>query len=293
MTTNKVNRKIYVGVHKTTKDTFDGYLGCGVYKTQTIGGNKTPFKNAVLKYGVDAFERVTIAEFEFAEQAYELEAKIVTKEFVDRKDTYNVALGGYAGVRYHKAIIQYTLDGKFLKVWDSITETSNYFNKRTHSALSKCLAGDVDTYLGFQWRYYTEDFPTIIAPLTKIYSINIHQYTISGIFVKTWRSAHEAAKELQGNPSAIKNSIRTSGVYLSSQWRIYNTDCVPEIIDEYIDPKLLLQLDESMNIVKEWASPVEAKKAGFNNISRGFNGKDKLVGGFKWCFKKDYKKLLQ
>nr|DAR62378.1 MAG TPA: GIY-YIG nuclease superfamily protein [Bacteriophage sp.] len=29
-TTCTVNNKIYIGVHKTNKETFDGYLGCGV-----------------------------------------------------------------------------------------------------------------------------------------------------------------------------------------------------------------------------------------------------------------------
>ena len=35
LTTNKVNKKIYVGVHKTKDPTiFDGYIGCGIYITQ-------------------------------------------------------------------------------------------------------------------------------------------------------------------------------------------------------------------------------------------------------------------
>ena len=31
-TTNKINGKIYVGVHRTNPDIFDGYIGCGVSK---------------------------------------------------------------------------------------------------------------------------------------------------------------------------------------------------------------------------------------------------------------------
>lgn len=31
-TINKINNKIYIGVHKTENpDVFDGYLGCGAY----------------------------------------------------------------------------------------------------------------------------------------------------------------------------------------------------------------------------------------------------------------------
>ena len=31
-TTNLINGKIYVGVHRTNPDIFDGYIGCGVTK---------------------------------------------------------------------------------------------------------------------------------------------------------------------------------------------------------------------------------------------------------------------
>ena len=31
-TTNLINGKIYVGVHRTNPDIFDGYIGCGVSK---------------------------------------------------------------------------------------------------------------------------------------------------------------------------------------------------------------------------------------------------------------------
>ena len=46
-TTNTVNKKIYIGVHKTSNpDVFDGYLGCGVKITQpsTYMNPKTAFQ---------------------------------------------------------------------------------------------------------------------------------------------------------------------------------------------------------------------------------------------------------
>jgi len=44
-TTNLINGKIYIGVHKIKKKEDDGYLGCGVYKTQksTFMNKKTAF----------------------------------------------------------------------------------------------------------------------------------------------------------------------------------------------------------------------------------------------------------
>ena len=46
-TINKINNKIYIGVHCTNNpDGFDGYIGCGVRITQpcTYMNPKTPFQ---------------------------------------------------------------------------------------------------------------------------------------------------------------------------------------------------------------------------------------------------------
>lgn len=81
-TTNLVNGKIYVGVHMTA-NLNDAYLGSG-----------TQLRNAVKKYGSDNFKREFIKICESPEEMHELEAKIVTEEFVKRKDTYNMKTGG-------------------------------------------------------------------------------------------------------------------------------------------------------------------------------------------------------
>jgi hypothetical protein len=84
-TTNTVNGKIYVGVHKNNgpPDHFDGYLGSGVVLRQ-----------AIQKYGESKFVRETISECDSWESALDLEYDIVNEEFVLREDTYNVSVGG-------------------------------------------------------------------------------------------------------------------------------------------------------------------------------------------------------
>ena len=82
-TTNLVNKKIYVGVHKQHSTDFDGYLGSG-----------TAIKWAVDKYGKHNFIRETIHECTTREEAFLLESKIVDKKFMNRKDVYNMSLGG-------------------------------------------------------------------------------------------------------------------------------------------------------------------------------------------------------
>ena len=102
-TVNLVNGKIYIGVHKThTPEKFDGYLGCDVdiNRPQTFKHPKQPFQFAVVKYGFKNFRRTTLQEFDTAEEAYTLEKQLVNEEFIKRKDTYNVCLGGIGGAAY-------------------------------------------------------------------------------------------------------------------------------------------------------------------------------------------------
>ena len=57
---NKINNKIYIGVHQTKDvNVFDGYIGCGVYinRPASYKKSKTPFQHAVNKYGIDKFKQ--------------------------------------------------------------------------------------------------------------------------------------------------------------------------------------------------------------------------------------------
>jgi group I intron endonuclease len=83
--TNKVNGKIYVGVHKTT-DLNDGYMGSGKV-----------IKRAIAKHGLKNFTKDILEFFENAELMYAHETQIVTEEFLSRKDVYNLRRGGTGG----------------------------------------------------------------------------------------------------------------------------------------------------------------------------------------------------
>jgi group I intron endonuclease len=87
-TTNTINGKIYIGVHKVA-DT---------WKSRNYLGSGKALKPAIEKYGRENFRRATLAEFSCAEEAYVAEAGIVTEEFIKRSDTYNVKVGGEGGV---------------------------------------------------------------------------------------------------------------------------------------------------------------------------------------------------
>jgi group I intron endonuclease len=85
-TTNLVNGKFYIGVHKQDfflPIIFDGYLGSGLM-----------LKRAIKKYGEENFIRETLHIFYTAKEAYKKEKEIVNENFVNRRDNYNLCGGG-------------------------------------------------------------------------------------------------------------------------------------------------------------------------------------------------------
>ena len=81
-TTCLVNGKIYIGQHQTD-DINDGYLGSGKY-----------LKRDIRNLGRENFKREILFDFDNFEDMDNKEKELVTEEFVARKDTYNVRIGG-------------------------------------------------------------------------------------------------------------------------------------------------------------------------------------------------------
>lgn len=158
-TVNKINNKIYVGVHGTeTPDEFDGYLGNGVsvYRPATYMNPKTPFQYAVKKYGVKNFIRTTLQTFDIEKDAYKLEEQIVNKEFLKREDVYNLALGGRLPdcANPRKKVYMYDLDGNFEREFDSLNSAGRFLNPSAKGAghLPRAIK-EGHQFLGHQFSY--------------------------------------------------------------------------------------------------------------------------------------------
>lgn len=87
-TTNLINEKYYIGVHKT-KNPYDSYLGSG-----------TLLRRAILKYGVENFKKEIITICDTEEDAYKIEQELVCENIIDPEYCYNLKRGGFGGWDY-------------------------------------------------------------------------------------------------------------------------------------------------------------------------------------------------
>lgn len=126
-TTCLVNNKIYIGVHEVKDpEVFDGYLACGFYINRTTLKNhpKYPIHFAIVKYGIENFKRETLFVYDTAEEAFLKEAELVNLDFIKRKDTYNVSLGGFGGHKPGREVFQFDFSGNCLKKYKNIALAS-------------------------------------------------------------------------------------------------------------------------------------------------------------------------
>ena len=129
-TTNKINGKIYIGVHKATgEDKFGGYYGCGV-NINYPGSYKHPktlFQMAIVKYGFENFNREILFVYNSAEEAYNKERELVNNDFIKLNTNYNMVIGGTGGISYTKRVYQYTLEGNLIQIWDNVSSIAEYY----------------------------------------------------------------------------------------------------------------------------------------------------------------------
>ncbi len=293
-TKNNINGKIYVGTHKTfTPNKFDGYLGHGVYTNGTGNKQKHPFPNAVKKYGIANFIRTTLAVVDTEHEVLELEARIVNKHFIKRRDTYNVDLGGKVN-SIHYPVAKYDLEGNLLTTFDTIIDAAINVKTIPFTILKVCRDTEL-TCNGFYWRLIKGNtFNKIVINKKNIKDIMhngvpIIQYSLAGYRIKTWKSITDAAYNTHYNKADIIAACRGNKKILKKyQWRYAsdNLDSLPPIKTFKTKLKKVIKLDlegkflMSYNSIDEIATTTNLnKKSIYKALKSG-----KIFMGFYWKY---------
>ena len=202
-TKNKINGKIYVGVHKTTTSKFDGYIGCGINIniTKIIQNPQTPFHFAINKYGYKNFYRETIFEFNTAKEAYEKEHEIVNCDFINRKDTYNAKIGGKGGSSSQIEVFKFTLDGVCIESFDSIVDAA-----MKHGCSDTAIRNAIKSKGSCSGFYWAKTNSIKTGEFHAIYKC-IYMYDSDGNFEQKFCSVKDAATFLKVTGQSISAAI--------------------------------------------------------------------------------------
>lgn len=255
ITINLCNGKFYIGVHRTNPNTFDGYIGCGIYRASQATKDYVLHK-AVRKYGYENFKRTIIKIFpdneEGRKQAFELEAILVNETLLKSKSTYNTALGGRETENLMKTVYMFDLNGNYLRSFKSAREAAAYIQPdnqdNARAAIKNNCLGTTSSSYGYFWSY-TKEF-TYKNECMK----EVAQYTINGKFLRTFKSITEAEVALSLND--ITQAIYKKGSAGGYQWRYFEGDTsdIPTLVNVKTKNLFLpiIMFDKSGKIIKKF-----------------------------------------
>lgn len=125
-----------------------------------------------------------------------------------------------------KSVDQYDLHGNFIKRWNGIVDAEKSLGIYRKS-IYNCYSGRNKTAGGFVWRRVISDDIVYKIDVDTKNSIptQIEQYDTSNNYIKTWKSAASAGRELNINSSGIisccRGKLKTSGGYI---WKYADED---------------------------------------------------------------------
>ncbi len=289
LTTNLVNKKIYIGVHKCKEHEYSFYIGNGVYNTvpSTYMHPKTKFQAAVKKYGPKNFKRVTIKEFDNEDDAYFLESELVDKEFLKRTDVYNMVLGGRAGVFYSvsQPCCQYDLNGNFITEYNSQSEAA-YKVGRVPSTIRYAIIHKIKAANCF-WSSEKVEKLDLSEYKTIDNRICVYQYSSDGTYDCCYESVSDAARVNNSESSNLSRACKM-GYLLNNKYFSYEfniTFIAPK--KESIRGNHVFQYSLNGDFIKEYKSCNAAEQE--LNVKRGLSTAIKLgrtFAGFQWSLEK-------
>lgn len=273
-TTNKINGKLYVGVHKTINpNVFDNYVGNGIKIGYSLENPKTVYQHALKKYGYDNFVRTTLFVYDTLEEAYAKEGEIVNADFVKNDNNYNTSIGGIIAPIIFKSVYQFNNKYELVKVWnEGQLEICEYLgisqNKISYALTHKKILQECI------WSY---DENPDFSEYTKYRNYNLYQYDFYGNLLNIYKSTKDCSEKtgysftsLQDatshkkkfkesfwthNPDEIFNIIKMIKLYNRKYIQVYKLSETNDIISEYIDinsaaKELKIEQKELRNIIK-------------------------------------------
>lgn len=290
-TTNVVNNKIYVGLHKTKDpNIFDGYIGNGVYVTQpyTYQYAKTAFQYAVKKYGPSNFKRKTLAVFNTIEEASDLEEQIVNEKFLSREDVYNMVLGGLGGyfISNRVRVYQYDENGNYINEYESFADAALKLDC-DYTLISYAVRKKAKAK-GYFWNTdKIEKLDLTNYNLGLNHSNKVFFYSLKGEYLGGFKSQASAEKKSGISSSSIKKAC-ILGIPVRNKYYIsyIKKESYDKARTEYLKTRPVFKYNSDGSFCKEYSTQLEAELENRTNITKSIKLKTQDENGFLWGLEK-------
>lgn len=193
------------------------------------------------------------------------------------------------------AVCQYSLNGKFIKEYES----AEYINKilgYDASSIRECCKGKRRTSSGYIWRYandkITEEYIKWCNNSINDKKESIIQYSLSGELIKRFDGITDAYIEtginIQSIWSACNNRYKTAGGYI---WKYSDEQLTEECLEwcnnSSKESLKIYQYSKNGELLAKWKSAKEASDAlniDDNTIRACCRNKYKTIGGYIWRY---------
>lgn len=290
-TTNLVNNKIYIGLHKT-KDPyiFDGYIGNGVYITQpyTYKYAKTAFQAAVQKYGPKNFKRKVLAVFDTIEEASDLEEQIVNEKFLERNDVYNMILGGLGGYYLSNRIkvYQYDENGNYLKEYESMADAALQLGC-DYTLISYAIRKKTKAKNSFWNTDKVEKLDLSNYNLGLNHSLKVYFYSKDGKYLGGFKTQTSASKKTGINLSSIRKACILGNLVKNKYYISYIKEKSYDIArTEYLRNRSVYKYNSDGSFCKGYGTQLKAELENKVNITKSIRLKTPDSNGYLWSLEK-------
>lgn len=208
---NSINDKIYIG--QTRRD-INVRWRQHLSTAQNGKDANTILYRAMNKYGCDNFNIQLIQEYSFYSKEEliktlnEEEIRYISKYNSIKPNGYNMQHGGKSPTESLKRPVdKYSLDGKYLKSYESILEACSDSDKKINRIhISECCRGKLYTSAGYVWRFKGDKFDKY-GEVDKRFT-PVDQYSVDGKFIKHYYSFSNAVYEVFGTTNHEKYSSK-------------------------------------------------------------------------------------
>jgi hypothetical protein len=192
--------------------------------------------------------------------------------------------GEHAGFSFEKMVTQYSIEGKKLKTYPSVTEAAQITGIDANT-ISKAALGKYRLGSGYVWRYEGGTYQGELKGKIKNRSLPVIQYSLEGKIMNRYPSMNAAMNATGFSSATLADcAYRRTKVSHGYVWRFEGDSYKGEYL-HYRRGLAVTQCSRDKKILAVYPTVEEAARVTgltSDNILKNVHGNNKTAGGFVW-----------